>query len=134
MAKNGHGIVDWYAQMWPREIFDRGAVEARRFPFLKEPGVYVLYNNERPYYIGKANSMMGRLHDHAKPNSQYFNFWNLFSAFAIGDAKGRDELEAILIASMPTANSSKPKLNKRRLPKEVMGLMKKIRDSKLKGF
>ena len=30
------------------------------------------------------------------PQAKYYNFWNLFSAFAVPDQKGRDELETIL--------------------------------------
>jgi len=55
---------------------------------------------------------------------RYYNFWDKFSAFAVPDEKGRNELEGILIAAMPTANSSKPKLMKERMPKEVSDLLK----------
>lgn len=137
MAK-GSGFVTGYARMWPREIFDRGkgkTLLAARLEFLKEKGVYILYRNEHPYYIGKSQvSLFRRLRHHAvRPQGRYYNFWNLFSAFAVPDGKGRDELEAILIAAMPTVNSAAPKLKKMRFPKEVSKLVKEIRASKTGG-
>jgi len=65
------------------------------------------------------------------PRKRYYNFWDMFSAFAVPDKKGRDELEGILIAAMPTANGSKPRLSKERLPEEVAALMKKLRQTKI---
>ena len=129
-----NGIVEGYARSWPREMFDLKAKFARgeAEDFLRKPGVYVLYSDGRPHYIGQAISMFKRLNDHAKPQSKNYNFWNTFSAFAVGDRKGRDELEAILIAAMPTANSSKPKLNKLKMPADVVALMRKIRDGRLR--
>ena len=135
MPAKKSGIVGGYARGWPREIFDLKAKIARQIDFLSRPGVYVLYNDGEPHYIGQAVSMFDRLLAHAHPKSRYYNFWNTFSAFQVGAPrrrdKLRDELEAILIAAMPTANSAKPKLNKMRTPPEVVGLMRKIRDSKI---
>ena len=137
MAAKQKGIVTGYARMWPREIFDvknGQALLARKLPFLKEKGVYILYRDEHPYYIGKSSkSLFYRLRGHAIfPQARYYNFWNMFSAFAVADEDGRNELEAILIAAMPTVNSSKPKLNKMRFPPEVVALIKKIRADKVK--
>jgi len=56
----------------------------------------------------------------------------MFSAFAVPDKRGRDELEGILIAAMPTVNSAKPKLIKMKFPPEVDKLVKKIRANKVK--
>jgi hypothetical protein len=50
----------------------------------------------------------------------------IFSAFAVEDKKQRDELEAILIAAMPTANSARPKLQKEKMPNEVAQLLHEI--------
>jgi hypothetical protein len=48
------------------------------------------------------------------------------SAFAVEDKNQRDELEAILIAAMPTANSAKPRLPKEKMPREVLELLHEI--------
>lgn len=140
MAARRSGIVKGYASMWPREVFDAkhdGGVLAAKLDFLtKEKGVYVLYRNEHPYYIGKSgDSLFARLHGHAvNPRRRYYNFWNYFSAFAVPDKKGRDELEGILIAAMPTANGAKPRFGaKERLPKPVSALMKKLRQARIEA-
>jgi hypothetical protein len=39
-----------------------------------------------------------------------YNFWTHFSAFVVEDVAHRNELEGILIAAMPTANSATPDL------------------------
>ena len=140
MATKRSGIVTGYAHMWPREVFDAKdgskPALAKQLKFLTtQKGVYVLYRDENPHYIGKsADSLFSRLHLHAvNPKMRHYNFWNFFSAFAVPDKKGRDELEGILIAAMPTANSSSPRLNKEKLPKEVAALMKRIRYEKIKS-
>ncbi len=102
-------IVTEYARMWPRKVFDM--IEANRLlakdlEALRNPGVYILYRDEHPYYIGKIKRLLfSRLHDHAnKSTDTYFNFWNYFSVFVVPDKAHVDEVEAILIASMLTAN------------------------------
>jgi hypothetical protein len=138
-------ITTGYANMWPREIFDeRAELEGRRgkkgkqvlagtLDFLtKNPGVYVLYRNETPHYIGKAECLYNRLWKHANtPRDKYYHFWTHFSAFAVKDSMLRGELEGILIATMPTANSAEPKLQKEALPPEVARLMQRLRRGRL---
>jgi hypothetical protein len=131
-------IVSGYARMWPREVFGlfpalQGAASKRKkslagdLNFLTKPGVYILYRNDTPYYIGQASKLRTRLRGHAvKAESRYFHFWNFFSAFAVSNPSHRNELEGILIAAMPTANSAKPKLQRERMPKEVRELLKRI--------
>jgi hypothetical protein len=131
-------IVSGYARMWPREVFGRfaplkGAASKRKkmmakgLSFLEGSGVYVLYRDDKPHYIGQATKLRHRLWLHAtKSESAYFHFWNFFSAFAVPDKKHRDELEGVLIAAMPTANGAKPRLQKEAMPKEVRDLLRKI--------
>lgn len=76
MAAKKKIIVIEYARMWPREVFD--IIEERKLTIkeiLNKRGVYVLYRDEHPYYIGKAkSSLFKRLHDHAnKSTDKYFN-------------------------------------------------------------
>ena len=96
-----------------------------------QPGVYVLYRDDVPYYVGKADWLRKRLWWHAlKPDARYYNFWNFFSAFVVLDATQRNEVEGILISAMPTANSAQPKLPKEKLPKEVIAMVGKIRKNR----
>jgi GIY-YIG catalytic domain len=75
--------------MWPREVFDERAgnqILAGTLDFLiKNKGVYVLFRNEEPHYVGKTNQpLYRRLWNHAnQPRDKYYHFWTHFSAFAI---------------------------------------------------
>jgi hypothetical protein len=122
-------VVSGYARMWPREVFGLfgNKTMAKGLEFLAKSGVYILYRDDTPYYIGQATKLRSRLRGHAvKAESRYFHFWNFFSAFAVSNPKHRNELEGILIAAMPTANSAKPKLQREKMPKEVRDLLKRI--------
>jgi len=102
---------------------------------LKKPGVYVLYRDDVPYNIGKTRTtLLKRLSNHAlKPNARRYNFWNYFSAFEIKDPSHRDEIEAILISAMPTANSSQPKFHKKRLDRHAARLLNNVQALMLTG-
>lgn len=104
----------------------------RKKNFLDRPGVYVLYRDDQPYYIGKTQRALARrIWAHAnRPMDRYYNFWNLFSAFVVEDKQRRNELEGILIAAMPTANSASPRLGAMRFPKEVANLIHRIRQNR----
>lgn len=108
-------MVEQFLSMWPREVWDvtepgKRTLSLKAFRPLCEPGVYVLYRDEVPYYIGQAKVLYSRLHDHAnKSTDRYFNFWNFFSAFVVSDKRHIPDIERILIAAMPTTNSSMPK-------------------------
>ena len=108
-------IVFEFAKMWPREVFDireGKRLVFRHEPELRKPGVYVLYRDDHPYYIGKTSRrLFERIWNHAnQPKDKYYHFWNFFSAFVVEKKKYRDEVEGILIAAMPTANSANPRL------------------------
>jgi hypothetical protein len=83
----------------------------RDIAMLEKPGVYVLYRDDLPYYIGQAKCLRGRLYNHSRrPGSKHDLFWNYFSAFVVEDERHRDQVEALLISAFPTANGAKPKL------------------------
>lgn len=126
---------DHFFRMWPRALFHFKKGKEFLEQHLNGPGVYVLYRNEEPYYIGKTSRpLIKRLRNHAlRPNARRYNFWNYFSAFHIPSAKDRDEVEAILISAMPTANSAQPKLNKTRLNREMCKLLNDVQSMMLTG-
>ncbi|MGA8234681.1 MAG: hypothetical protein WB795_24610, partial [Candidatus Acidiferrales bacterium] len=74
------------------------------------------------HYSTSASSRMLR-----RSGTDIIIFGNYFSAFVVPDAKHRDEVEGILIASMPTANSASPKIKRIPLPREVTRMMRGIR-------
>jgi GIY-YIG catalytic domain len=125
--------IEGFISMWPREACDiTPEGESRLFmhgvPELQGPGVYVLYRDDQPHYIGQAKVIRQRLHAHANQTTdRYYNFWNLFSVFLVKDEKYLDEVETILIASMPTANSATPKLRKIPMPPSLTSQIRLIR-------
>lgn len=122
-----------HARLWPREIFDREKAFVRNLPILNEPGVYVLYRDDVPYYIGQAKRLRSRLSWHANVvGSRYHNFWNFFSVFVAKDPAERSQIEAILIAAMPTANSAKPNLDRQKIPVLVRKMMRELRQHRVK--
>jgi len=132
-----------YARMWPREVFYRrlpkpkAVVGSKKNPpastqwlyktmdLLAQPGVYVLYMDGVPYYVGQTEDLRSSLAAHARvPQSHYFRHWNYFSAFA-ADKKDLDRIEAILIAAMPTASGRKL-LKKEPYPAELTEMLNDI--------
>jgi len=125
-------VVTRFAKMWPRDVFNirngkRLLVEIQER--LSETGVYILYRDDHPYYVGKAtNCLYDRIWAHAnRPKDRYYNFWNFFSAFVIPDKRHIDEVEGILIASMPTDNSSVLRIKKIYLPVKIASFIRSQR-------
>lgn len=130
-------IVTRYVKMWPRQAFDiklgkKFHPEIKRL--LSQPGVYILYRDDEPYYVGKASRrLFWRLRSHASnPRDKYYNFWNFFSAFVVPKQKHISEVEGILIASMPTDNSSVMRIKKIQLPRHVAVLLRNERMIQIK--
>jgi hypothetical protein len=124
-----------FVRMWPRALFHMKQGKAVLKSNLDKPGVYILYRDDEPYYIGKTSKpLIKRLTTHAlKPNARRYNFWNYFSAFEISEPSHRDEVEAILISAMPTANSSKPKFERKNLDRETARLLNNVQALMLTG-
>ena len=136
-----------YARMWPRELFYRrlpkpkAVVGSKKNPpaptqwlhktmdLLAQPGVYVLYMDGVPYYVGQADMLRSALAAHARvPQSHYFRHWNYFSAFVV-DKKDLDRIEAILIAALPTANG-RHLLKKEPFPPELTEMLNEMQLAK----
>ncbi len=130
---------DWKIQhiirMWPRALFHTKEGKEILKTALAKSGVYVLYREDRPYYIGKTfNPLYRRLRNHAlQANWRRYNFWNYFSAFEIDDRTHISEVEAILISAMPTANSARPKIPPFRLNSDGVKLLNRIQALRLSG-
>ncbi len=129
MARHKGLIVQKYAKMWTRDVFNvkRGnKFDPTIKSLLSQPGVYVLYRNDQPYYVGKASGrLFRRLRAHAaNPRDKYYNFWNFFSAFVVSDPAHVEEVEGVLIAAMPTDNSAVPRIEKIHIPKDVANLLR----------
>lgn len=132
MPKSNERIITGFAKMWPRAVFEMK--ESNRHPAdikdaLQSPGVYVLYRDDMPYYIGKtAGKLWVRIWAHANhPKDRYYNFWNYFSAFQVPDARHLDEIEGVLIASMPTQNGAIRRIPRIHIPTAIA---RRIHDSR----
>lgn len=124
-----------FFRMRPRAFFHMREGKKILESNLNKAGVYILYRDEVPYYIGKTKKpLVKRLRSHAlRPNSRRYNFWNYFSAFEIEDESHMNEVEAILISAMPTANSSKPKFDRKKHDKDAMKLLNRVQSLRLIG-
>jgi hypothetical protein len=122
-------LVESYLRSRPREMMvllnDR---RSRRDPslapvleFLDKPGVYVLYQGENVYYIGRASNLGKRLRAHTRVGSRYSEHWTHISIFAIPDESHVNAVESILIAAVPARNSAKPRIKKIPLPGGLSG-------------
>jgi hypothetical protein len=122
--------------MWPRALFDLPTTEGggkltKRFPILGKSGVYILYRDDIPYYIGQATKLITRLKVHHKPGARYSLFWNYFSVFALDTQEEMDKIEAILITVFPTVNGAIPRIAREKLPKDVIDLMRRMRRNQI---
>jgi hypothetical protein len=125
-----------FFRMLPRALFHMKDGYKILKDNLRNPGVYILYRDDKPYYIGKTKkTLFRRLKNHAlNPNGRRYNFWNYFSAFVIKDDTDHiDEVEAILISAMPTANSAKPKFDLKRLDHQTARLLNEVQALMLTG-
>jgi predicted GIY-YIG superfamily endonuclease len=134
-------LVGKFIRMWPRAIFstpaelkgERGKrpAIARTIRALELPGVYILYRDDVPFYVGQTKGKLrSRLRAHANGvGSLRGYFWNYFSAFLVKDPSHIDEVEAILIAAMPSVitNGAKPKLPREKMEMATRKVMRELR-------
>jgi hypothetical protein len=122
--------VDWWGHQGPLELLgrvnaNRGALQVANF--WDQRGIYVLYNDHGPYYVGKAfHQALGvRLRQHTKDKSPHQENWTRFSWFGwrrvlksadagvrklgltpervLADSKGSvGDIEALLIEALGT--------------------------------
>lgn len=83
-------LVDWGAHGWQllgRQGIQRGTLTIANFR--RARGVYMLYNDVGPYYVGLsegANGIGGRLYDHL--GDDHAGLWTRFSWFSFDAASG----------------------------------------------
>lgn len=131
-------LVSQFIRMWPRSIFSKPAKDGSRktiamtIPELMKPGVYILYRDDVPFYVGQTKyRLRTRLRAHASSvNSPKSYFWNYFSAFIVESPSHIDEVEAILISAMPAVitNSSTPRFERVVIGEPTRRLIRELRD------
>jgi hypothetical protein len=68
MNRSADTLIGGYAKLWPRELFDFKSTDGRLKASLDGPGVYILYRDDDPFYIGKAPaSVFSRVRQQALP-------------------------------------------------------------------
>jgi predicted GIY-YIG superfamily endonuclease len=121
------GLLSGYTGLWPREVLEAPDLFDEVKEKLGKSGVYVLYRDDVPYYIGQGGRLYRRLRSHArKSTGRRYYFWNFFAAFVVPE-EHIDEAEAMLIAAMPTANSARPKISPIKLSVKARNRLKEIR-------
>jgi hypothetical protein len=58
-------------------------------------GIYILYRKRRPYYIGLASNLMGRVNSHLK--DRHKGYWDRFSVYLTSDDEHIKALESLLL-------------------------------------
>lgn len=72
-------------------------------------GVYVLYKDDRLYYVGLASNLMGRVKQHT--TDRHSGKWNRFSVYLTGTSDHIKPLESLLLRILqPTGNLVKGKI------------------------
>jgi hypothetical protein len=141
--------IDWHPGSGARDMFRLLGRRGENRPrlqvadFRKQQGIYILYGNHGPYYVGltRALGLGRRLKDHL--HDKHKNEWDRFSWFGFGRVlKGRDidglqriaelagkqtampekmigDIEALLIRAMALRNLSKMKFAEAKEWKQV---------------
>jgi hypothetical protein len=121
-------VVESYARTWPRELIKLiNSKRGRQDPSLAEaiallamPGVYVLYQGQDVYYIGKAANLRKRLRTHTRPGGRYSEHWTFINIYAIPNEAHMSAIESVLIASIPSANGARPRIKRIPLPARAL--------------
>ena len=119
-------MIKAYIRMWPREAYNlkegNKHLESVRKELRQKPGVYILYQNGQPYYIGQAKNLWYRIRNHAiNQNAKHYHLWTYFSAFILTDTDYMNELEGLIIATVgtTTANGAIMRMKRILLPKDA---------------
>jgi hypothetical protein len=125
-TKTLNKMITAYIRMWPREVYNikdgNKHLESVRQELRQKPGIYILYQNGQPYYVGQAKNLWYRIRNHAiNQNAKHYHLWTHFSAFVLSDIQHINELEGLVIAAfgMTTANSSRMRMKRILLPKDA---------------
>jgi hypothetical protein len=126
MKTTKEAMIKAYIRMWPREIYNirdgNHHLESVRQELWQKSGIYILYQNGQPYYVGQAKNLWYRIRNHAtNQNTKHYHLWTHFSAFILSNTDHISELEGLVIAAFgtATANSAKMRMKRILLPKDA---------------
>lgn len=125
--KTDKTMIKAYIRMWPREVYNikdgNKHLESVRQELRQKPGIYILYQNGQPYYVGQAKNLWYRIRNHAiNQNAKHYHLWTHFSAFILADTHHINELEGLIIAAFGSgiANNSRRRTKRILLPKDAV--------------
>jgi len=57
-------LIEKWAAMWPRAVCDLPSEKENRLYIrtFKRPGIYILYREDIPYYVGKSKDLARKSH------------------------------------------------------------------------
>ena len=124
--KSHQALIKSYIRMWPRQVYTvkngNKHFESVKKELRQQPGVYILYRDGTPYYVGQAGNLWYRIRNHAiNQNAKHYHLWTHFSAFILFDTEYIDELEGMIIAAfgMGIANSARRRMKRILLPQDI---------------
>ena len=101
-----HDYVFWQSPARQR-ILGKESVGAKPVEVRDIGGIYILYDNEKPIYVGKSENIVRRLSEHN--SDRLAGRWNRFSWFEISENvyQSKEAYEHVLIEAL------EPRLNRR---------------------
>lgn len=110
VKRKSRPIISGYLEKVSRNIFDkhRKAITDRTSG---QQGLYVLYRNDKLYYVGLAGNLRSRINHHLQ--DRHKGKWTHFSLYIISHADHIKELESLLLRiAYPAGNKHKGKLRR----------------------
>ncbi len=105
IKKKASRLIRAYAEELPGTVLEVFWKEFKGLLKEKKAGIYVLYKDGTPYYVGKASNLPGRLKDHTRDRLK--KKWDAFSFYAVGRAGYSKHLESLLLRIVDPKGSQK---------------------------
>jgi hypothetical protein len=88
-------LIRAYAEELPGTVLEVFRKELKDLLGKKKAGIYVLYREGKPYYVGKAGNLPSRIKDHTKDRLN--KKWDAFSFYVVGRPGYSKHLESLLL-------------------------------------
>jgi hypothetical protein len=131
--KTDQTMINAYIRMWPRQVYNlkigNKHLESIRQELHQKSGIYILYRNGTPHYVGQARNLWRRIRNHTiNQNAKHYHHWTHFSAFILSDIEHMNELEGLIIAAsgLGIANSARHRMKMILLPKDARKALSKF--------
>ena len=93
-------LIKGMTKQLPSEILDNPIFRAKLQELMKGyAGIYALYDDDKPYYIGLTTNLFGRVNHHLK--DRHKGQWNHFVIFRIKKVDYLKDIETLITHLMP---------------------------------